>query len=157
MGRRDDQAAGGKMRAHDFGKARLRGGVERAGRFVEQPERAICDKKPRQRDAPLLPRRERADGKVGDMGEADALERGGDAHRLAAGAASAAQHRRPEGEIFARRQRALQRIGMAEIMRLLADALLVVAAFAEPARPRRAAAARRSRAAGSTCRRRWGR
>ena len=83
------------------------------------------DEKARQRDAALLARRERAHGKIGDVGEAEARQSAAPspARRIAA------ERRRPERQVLARRQRALQRIGVAEIMRLLADARLARPAF----------------------------
>ena len=105
----------------------LRRGIERARRLVEQPERPICDKKPRQRDAPLSgrPRGSRRESRGHGRGRgAPALRR-----RRVDRRGRRAEHRGPEVEIFARGQRALERIGMAEIMRLAADALVRVAAF----------------------------
>ncbi len=63
----------------------LRGGVERGRRLVEQPQRARGDEQPRERDAPLLPRRERAHREIGDMRQAQPRQRRSDA----------ATHRRP--------------------------------------------------------------
>ena len=98
----------------------MRGGVEGGGRLVEQPQRPMGHEKPCERDAPLLPGRERARGKIDHMREADPGER-----RTAGLAARiAAERARPEGEVLARGQRPFQRVGVAEVMRLLADAAL---------------------------------
>ena len=131
----------------------LRRDVERGGRLVEQPERAGRDEQPRERDAALLAGRQRAHRKIGDMGEAEPRQR----RQPGRAARIAAQHARPEGEILACRKRALQRVGMAEVMRLLAEALLGIAAFERELSLAQAQEIRRWRAAGSTCPRRSGR
>ena len=78
------------------------------------------------------------------MGKPDARQRRerGFARRLAA------QHAGPEDEILARRQRALQGVGVAEIMRLLAERSLRVAALErEAARLQRQEAEKRAQQA----------
>ena len=127
-------------------KARLRGGVERRRRLVEQPQRPMGDEEAGERDAPLLPGRERARGKVDHMGEADPGERraAGFARRIAA------ERARPEGEVLAGGQRPFQRVGVAEIMRLLADRALGIAALEGEAARLRTAESRKAPAEGST-------
>ena len=71
--------------------------------------------------------------------------------------AIAAEHAGPEGEILARRQRALQRVGVAEVMRLLAELGSASPPSSANAPCCERQEARRSRATGSTCRRRWAR
>ncbi len=44
VGRREDEPAAGEVRAHQVGQHRLRSGIERGGRLIEQPDR------PRHRD-----------------------------------------------------------------------------------------------------------
>ena len=75
MGRGDDDAAAGHEPSHDPGESGLRRDVEGGRRLVEQPHRPMGDEQPGERDAPLLPGRERAGGKIDDMGEADLRER----------------------------------------------------------------------------------
>ena len=82
MGRGDDEAAAGEVLAHDAGEQPLRRDVERRRRLVEQPERARRDEQPRQRDAALLAGGERAHRKIGDMGEAEPLERAATSRRV---------------------------------------------------------------------------
>ena len=64
--------------------------------------------------------------------EADAIERGAHVHGLGGAVwrrAISRQHGLPEFEIFARGERALQRVGMTEIMGLLANFALFLAAL----------------------------
>ncbi len=75
VGRSDDQAAGPEMLAHHSGEQALRSCVERGRGLVEQPQRPPRDEQPRERDSPLLARRQRAHRKIGDMGEAEPPER----------------------------------------------------------------------------------
>ena len=101
-------------------KALLRREIERRRRFVQQPERTICDKKPRQARRAVAGPPRGGDGKVDDMGEAEARQRS--AAASIAGAAPAAS--RPRRREFSPAvSDSFQRIGMAEIMRLLANAL----------------------------------
>ena len=125
MGRGEDEAAGGEMRAHDESESALGGGVERSGRLVEQPDRPRRNQQARQCDAALLPGRQCVDREIGDMGETELVERRhpGGARKIAAERVS------PESEVLASSQRPLQRVGMAEVMRLLADAGLRRAAL----------------------------
>ncbi len=125
MGRGDDDAAVAEIVLHDRGEGRLRRGVERGRRLVEQPERPAGDEQAGERDAALLSGGERAGRKVDHMREADARQRA--AARLAR--TIAAERARPEGEVLARGQRAFQRVRVAEVMGLLADGPLGVAAF----------------------------
>jgi len=57
MRRRKDEAAIGEVCLHQFREPRLRCDIERAGRLVEQPKRALDGEKARNRQPPLLPRR----------------------------------------------------------------------------------------------------
>ena len=52
--------ASGQVRLHDFAEPRLRCGVERGGRLVKKPERALDREQPGDRQPPPL-----AGGKVG--------------------------------------------------------------------------------------------
>ena len=125
MGCGDDDAAAAQVRLHDGGERGLGCGVERRRRLVEQPQRAMGDEETGERHAAPLPGREQAGGKIDHMGEADPRQRG--ALRLARG--SAAEHRRGEGEVLARGQRAFDAVGVAEIMGLLAERAFGVAAL----------------------------
>ena len=74
------------------------------------------------------------------------------AERHASRARIAAERARPEGEVLAGGQRPLQRVGVAEVMRLLADRALGVAALEGEAAGLERQESRRARAKGSTCR-----
>ena len=121
----DDDAAAAQVRLHDGRERGLGGGVERGRRLVEQPKRTVGDEKTGERHAPPLSGREQAGGEIDHMRQADPRQRG--PLRLARG--SAAEHRCGEGEVLACGQRAFDAVGVAEIMRLLADRALAVAAF----------------------------
>ena len=114
MHRRNDDAAFGKVCAHDAAKLLLSCGVERAGRLVKEPHRAFHGEKAGDRKAPPL-----ACGKVGG-GEVDKRlepDRGKRLRNFGGGA----EKTRPEAEVLADRKRRFQRILVAEIMGLLAD------------------------------------
>ena len=66
MGGRHDQAAAGEMLAHQRRQHRLRGGVERRGRLVEQPDRPLHRDQARDRQPPPLPGREIGRRQVGE-------------------------------------------------------------------------------------------
>ena len=153
MGGGEDETAGGQVLAHNDGELALRGGVERGRRFVEQPDRPRRDQEPGERDAALLAGGQRPRREIGDMGEAEPIERRDP--RRAGGIA--AERVGPEGEIFAGGERALQRVGVAEIVRLLANSGLRRPALERERPGRRAAGSRRPPSADSTCPIRWGR
>ena len=128
----------------------LRRGVERAGRLVEQPDRAFDGEKAGDRQAPPL-----AGGKVGGGQVDQRLEpdRGKRLRNLGDGA----EKSRPEAEVLADRKRRFQRVLVAEIMGLLADGQFRVAALQIEPAVRRRGPGRRSCAAGMTSPRRYGR
>ena len=149
VGGGDDDAAAVEMRLHDRGEGGLRGGVERGRRLVEEPERPVGDEEAGERDAPLLPGRERARREIDHMGEADPRER-----RALASREDRRRARRP------RRRGSRSRSARLSARRRGRDNAPVRRACARdrrrPAqslRPR-AAESRRARAAGSICRRR---
>src|SRR6516162_7743755 len=53
------------MRLHEAGKPRLAGGVERAGRLVEEPDRPFDGEEPRDRKTPALAGRLFGDSQFG--------------------------------------------------------------------------------------------
>ncbi len=71
VGRRQDEAAAGAMGAHQVGQDRLRGGVERGGRLVEQPDRSGDRDHAREREPPALAGREIAGRQMRQPVEAD--------------------------------------------------------------------------------------
>ena len=129
MGRSYDQAAGPEMLAHHSGEQALRSCVERGRGLVEQPQRPPRDEQPRERDSPLLARRQRAHRKIGDMGEAEPPER----REPSPAARIASENARPELQILPRGESPLQGVGVADAMRLLAQARLGVAALQDEA------------------------
>jgi hypothetical protein len=109
------------MRPHQVAQQLPTGMVERSFRLVEQPESARRSQEARKPSAPTLPGRQHADGKIEGMRQAD---RGGSAiHPQVLGAP---EKRRPKAQRLAQRQRALQRVGVTEIVcdRLLGRAPL---------------------------------
>ena len=120
----DEDPAAFEMRPHDGGKRGLSGGVERGRRLVEQPKRALGDKQAGKRHAPPLSGREQPRRKIDHMGQAKRRKRG----ELRRAGGIAAQHGGGEGEVLAGGQRGLHSVRVAEIMRLLADRALGVAA-----------------------------
>ena len=124
------------------------GGVERRGRLVEQPDRPRHRDQPGERQPPPLPGRQVGRRQVG---------RARRARPRRAPLASAGRRRRdsaPRRRVLGDRQRGLQRVLMAEIMRLLGDACARRRRPRARAARRRAAPARRSGAAARICRRR---
>ena len=111
------------MRAHDLGEPDLGVGVERGGRLVEQPQRALDGDQARQREPPPLPRREIGGRQAGERGEFDRLE------GRASSALGSAEEAGPEGEIFANGERRLEGVEVAELMGLLGDARIEVGGF----------------------------
>ena len=111
-----DHAAGGEMAAHQLGQPRLRRRVERRGRLVEQPDRPLDRDQPRDRQPPPLPGRQIGRRQVGERGELDRRQRGRRRRRRPPEILG------PELQVFGDRQRRLQRVLVAEIMRLLGDA-----------------------------------
>ena len=108
--------------AHQIGQAVLRRHIERRGRLVEQPDRPRHREQPRDRQPPPLPGRQIGRRQIGQRREVDRLQRGVDRQL------DAAEKARPELQVFGDRQRRLQRVLMAEIMRLLGDRGLRLAA-----------------------------
>ena len=148
---RDHHAAAGQMAAHQIEQHRLRGGIERRGRLVEQPERPLHGDEPRDREPALLPGREIGRRQAGQRVESDR------AQRLERRLSAAAEPRGPEGEIFLDRERRVsgRRCGRgnAPVRRCCARRRRLQATTCRP----RFAAGLRSSAAATTCRRRCGR
>src|SRR5262249_39235427 len=117
MGGGEDQAARREVAEHQLAQQRLPGGIERARRLVEQPDRRRDREKSRDRQAPALACRQVAGRQVADAAEADRRQtiRG----RLAR---TAAEKFCPEPQILGNAQRWFERIGMPEIMRLFGEA-----------------------------------
>ncbi len=140
------------MNSHDRGEGGLGGGVERGRRLIEEPERPLSDKEPGERDAPLLPGRERARGKVDHMGEADPRERRAGSPR----ARAPPQARRP------RRRGSRSRSARLSAHRRGRDNGPLRRACARDRRPPAQTLppgqeeSRRGRAEATICRRRWG-
>src|SRR5580704_1545934 len=126
MRRRDDEAALGKMRAHQLGEAGARGGVERRGRLGEEPERPARDEEARERDAPPLPGREIGARHVEHMREIEAQE------RLARRKPLAAEEALPEGEVLGDEKLRLHPVAMADEMSVLRQARLFARFALEP-------------------------
>ena len=124
VGGRHHQAAGGEMRGDQLEQPALRGDVERGGRLVEQPQRPVDDEQAGQRQPPPLAGRQILRRQLGELAERHPVER-----VVARQAAAAAERGDPEIEVLGHRQRRLQRVEMAEIVRLLADRKLGVAAL----------------------------
>ena len=78
MGRRQDQAAAGEVRPHQLAEPFLGRGVERAGRLVEQPDRALDSEQARDREPAALPGGKIGGGQVGERVEPDRSQRLGD-------------------------------------------------------------------------------
>ena len=88
-----------QMRPHQPGERLLRGGVERGGRLVEEPEGAARDEQAGERQPPALAGREIGDGRSRRVREPDRLE------RLAGRRGRVAEKVAGEGEVLGRRQR----------------------------------------------------
>ena len=73
--RGDDQAAAGKMRAHELGEASLRRCVERRGRLVQQPQRPRDGDQPGNRQPPPLPGRQIGCRQIGERVEVERRQR----------------------------------------------------------------------------------
>ena len=152
MGGGQDQPAAGEMRAHELGQHRLRRGVERGGRLVEQPDRPLDRDQAGEREAAALPGGEvaaRAAGRVrrGRRPRAPRRPLPSPPPRKCAQKARFSSHR----------QRRLEGVLVAEIVGLLADGQLRIAALelkpsAQPAGP-----GPRPGEAARTCPRRSGR
>src|SRR5262252_3275402 len=122
VGGGEDKPAAGEMGAHELGEHRLRRRVEGRGRFIKQPDRPLDRDQPRKREAPPLSGGEIARGQLGKPVEADGGE--GDVPLSRA----AAEETGPEIEVLPYRERRLQCVLMAEIVRLLADGELQITA-----------------------------
>src|SRR5215469_2734871 len=122
VGGGDDEPAAGEMGAHELGEHCLRRRVEGRGRFIKQPDRPLDHDQPRKREAPPLSGGEIDRGQLGKPVEAHGGE--GDVPLSRA----AAEETRPEIEVFPYRERRLQCVLMAEIVRLLADGELQITA-----------------------------
>ncbi len=108
MSRGENAAAAGEMLLHQLADDRLRLGIERRQRLVEQPD-GPCDRdKPRQSGATLLPSREIGGGKIRDPRQPETRKRALDA--------ATAKQSTIEGEILGERQGRLQRVGVPNIM-----------------------------------------
>src|SRR6266849_3087063 len=121
MGRRQDQSAATEMGAHEAGQHGLRRGVEGGGRLVQKPDRARRRYQPGERQPAPLPGREVGGRKAGKPIEPD----GGEG---AAVSPAVPEQIRPKGEVLVHRERWLQRVLVADIMRLLGDGELGIAA-----------------------------
>src|SRR5208282_3829301 len=115
-----------EMRLHEPPKALLGGGVEGGGGLVEQPDRPRYRQHPRQRQPPPLPGREVTGRQMTEFAETDGLEAALRCPLLSA-SRFAVEETRPEGEVFHDGKRRFQRVEMADIMGLLADAEFAVA------------------------------
>ena len=138
------------MRPHQPGERLLRGGVERRGRLVEEPQGAARDEEAGERHAPALAGREIGDGKARRVREPDRLERLAGRRRLLAEKVAG------EGEVLGRGQRPLEGVAMADEMERLRERPLADAVGPDRTRVRPQLAGEDARA-GSTCRRRCGR
>jgi hypothetical protein len=116
MGGDDQQPAAHKMGPHQGREAGLRGAVQPDGRLVEQPQGPRHQRQPRQRQPPLLPRRQQSRLQPRDRGQ---FERGEPRRHIAA-----AQKIPPEPEVLSRRQRRLQGVLVADEVALLGKACL---------------------------------
>ncbi len=121
MGRSDDHAAIVEMRPHHRREHALRSGIERGGRLVEQPERTIDRKEPRQRGAALLSRGQIGGRQIGDSRKSEPRQGRLDFSCRIARSRAVRQKRRPKFEIFSDGEARLQRIGMADIMAELGE------------------------------------
>ena len=133
------------------GKHVLRRAVERRGRLVEQPDRPRHREQPRERQPPPLPGGEVGCRQIGHAVEADRGQGAGGA------ASSPPRIARPEVEVLGHRQRRLQGVLMAEVVGLLRPGSAPGRRRPGPSALRRPGPARRSCAAGRTCRRRCAR
>ena len=109
--------------AHQAGEQILPGRIERRGRLVEQPDRPPHREQPGDREPPPL-----AGGQIGrrqmrGVAEADCSE------GLLAIFGVAAEKIPPERQVLQHAQRRLQRVAMAEIVRLFGQRQLGLAAF----------------------------
>ena len=71
MGCRNDQAAAREMIAHQGSKQALSSGIERAGRFIQQPDRPPHREQPRDREPTPLSGRQIGRRQMGDGAKAD--------------------------------------------------------------------------------------
>ena len=112
MGGGDNEPARRQMIFHQAREPHLRGGVESRGGLIEQPERARGDEQTGDSDAPPLACGEIGDRQIRRVIHRDSLQ------RLTRREAQIAhfQHGGPEFEIFSRGERALQGLGMTEVM-----------------------------------------
>ena len=106
--------------------ASWRRAVERGGRLIEQPHRTLREQQPRKTQPPLLAGGQVARRNVAQSGQAESLER-----RLAR--AAVAKEAAPEGSVLRNREARLDRIGMPDIVALLAQCLVRGAALHEDA------------------------
>src|SRR3569833_4304652 len=114
VGGGDDQSAAGEVLAHQRYKHRLTRSIERGGRLIQQPERPRRCEQPCQRQAAALTGRESGRRQLAGVAESD----GGEA--IAARAPRhAAEEVGPERKVLSHAERRLERVAVAEIMRLL--------------------------------------
>ena len=118
----DDQATAREVIAHDTCKQALAGGVERIGRFIQQPDRPPHREQPGDRQPPPLSGRQESRRELAGMIEP---HRG----KAVAGVRPRAEKIPPEGEVFHHAQSRFQRVTVAEIMRLFRQAQLCLAAL----------------------------
>src|SRR5712671_2684098 len=109
----DDESATLKVRAHQLRQHRLGGDVERGGRLIEQPERALDSDQPRDREPAALPCGQVGGWQGRNAPKPDIRQRGCKVGRRAI------QETGPKIEVFKHREGRLEGILMAEIMNLL--------------------------------------
>jgi hypothetical protein len=115
MGRGHDQAALAQMRLQQSCEAVLRTGIKRAGWLIEQPDRTFHRDQSGNGQPPALPRRKVGGRQIDQVFKTDRSKRSADLR------AWRTKKARPELKVFADRERRLQGVLMAEIMRLLRD------------------------------------
>ena len=123
MRRSQDQSLAGQVGPHEPRQHLLRQGIKRSGGLVEQPDRPVDRNQARQRQAPTLPGGEIVRGQPRQPVEADRRQGRVSFCRLPT------EEICPERQILAHRQRGLERILVAQIVGVLADGQLGVAAL----------------------------
>ena len=123
MRRCENEAAIRQMGAHKSAETLLRRGVERAHRLIKEPYRTLDGKQPRNRQPAALPGRKVGRWQLGERIEPDRLQRRLNCRR------PAGKKPRPESQVFGRRQGRFQRILVTDIVGLLGDGQLRIAAF----------------------------
>jgi hypothetical protein len=118
-----DDATAGEVRLHDFAEPHLRRGVERRGRLVKEPDRALDREQAGDRKTSPLASRKIGGRQVGQRIEPD---RGKLLLRVGS---RRPEKGRPESQVFGDGQRGLQRILVAEIMGLFAKGQFAFAPF----------------------------